>query len=308
MRGLAERTKELIDLANQILAEDHPQTLRQLHYRIFSAAAVEYENDMSSYRRLCRILARATRAYRAWELDGEVGEPPEYSVPWQWIMDEMRKPERVSVWVDASKYAEAVSRSYRRDNWQDQPEYIELWGEKATVLGAMRPIVHKWGIVLRVCRGFGSAAMENQVGQLFEGINKPITVLYVGDHDPSGRMIETDMHRRVQIAAGVEFAIRRVAIHRKDIQEFKLPPQRIKESTHDTEGFRKQFGDKTVELEALPSRELKMRVERAITDHIDFERWDQQVMVQDYECQRIREFGDFVKNLPQVTPRLEAGS
>jgi hypothetical protein len=32
MRGLSEKTTELISVARQLLAEFHPMTLRQLHY------------------------------------------------------------------------------------------------------------------------------------------------------------------------------------------------------------------------------------------------------------------------------------
>ena len=92
--------------------------------------------------------------------------------------------------------------------------------------------------MLRVCRGFGSAGMEDQVGRLFEGIDKPITVFYVGDHDASGVLIEKDMHRRVQTASGVEFEMIRLAIHVEDIAKFNLPPQQIKENDVRAPAFR----------------------------------------------------------------------
>ncbi len=36
MRGLSNNTKKLIEYANRLLKADNPQTLRQLHYAIFS--------------------------------------------------------------------------------------------------------------------------------------------------------------------------------------------------------------------------------------------------------------------------------
>jgi len=36
MRGLNKNTKELIEHAYRLLEVDHPQTLRQLHYAMFS--------------------------------------------------------------------------------------------------------------------------------------------------------------------------------------------------------------------------------------------------------------------------------
>jgi hypothetical protein len=47
MRGLSARTLELIAFAHQLLADLHPMTLRQLHYTIFSAAKIVYDNTMA---------------------------------------------------------------------------------------------------------------------------------------------------------------------------------------------------------------------------------------------------------------------
>lgn len=148
----------------------------------------------------------------------------------------------VSVWDNAAEYIDCVRESYRRDSWQDQPYHCELWGEKATVLGSMRPIMQKYGITLRVCRGFGSAGMEDQVGRLFEGIEKPIVVFYIGDHDASGDLIGEDMHDRVETASGITFEMRRLAINPEDIKTFKLPPQQIKEKDVRAARFREKFG------------------------------------------------------------------
>ena len=180
-------------------------------------------------------------------------------IPSNWIVDELRQGERVNVFENTAEYIEVIGESYRRDCWQSQNCYVELWGEKATVLGSLRPIANKWGLMLRVCRGFGSAAMEDQIGRLFEGIGKPITVFYVGDHDASGVLIEQDMHRRVQAASGVDFDMVRLAIHGQDIARFRLPPQRIKDTDSRAAAFRKRFGENaaTVELEALSIQELK---------------------------------------------------
>ena len=234
--------------------------------------------------------------YRQWELCG-VGDPPTDSVRADWIVDELRRPEKVSVWADAAKYIDCVRESYRRDNWQDQPYHVELWGEKATVLGSMRPIMRKYGITLRVCRGFGSAGMEDQVGRLFEDIDKPIMVFYIGDHDASGDLIGEDMHRRVEIASGVSFEMKRLAIDAEDIHAFGLPPQKIKDKDVRAKRFRKKFGRhaKTVELEALPVAELKRRVEKAIEGLIDFKLWNRQVMVQNVELTSIADFAERMK-------------
>jgi hypothetical protein len=92
----------------------------------------------------------------------------------------------------------------------------------------MRPITERFGVMLRACRGFGSTGMESQIGSLFEGVDKPIAVFCLGDHDPSGHDIERDIHERAQRASGKEFEMVRLAIHSEDIKIYDLPPQRIK--------------------------------------------------------------------------------
>jgi hypothetical protein len=303
MRGLSASTLELVRYAHGLLQSDHPQTLRQLHYAIFSRSEIEYQNNQANYKRLSRATSVARRAYRAWELSTQgVGVPPVNAIPSDWMVDETRQPEMISVWQDAMAYVETVKRAYRRDNWQGQTNYCEVWSEKATILGSIRPIADRWGITLRVCHGFGSTGMEGQVGRLFECLDKQITVFFLGDHDPSGHIIERDIHHRVQTAAGLNFAMTRLAIHGVDIANFNLPPQTIKLTDSRAASFQKRFGTDaaTVELDALPAAELRLRVETAVATLVEKDLWDRQVAVQQLEINCIADFAERMKNLPQL--------
>src|SRR5215472_11537901 len=99
MRGLAEKTYELIAFARTLLAENHPMTLRQLHYAIFSAAKIEYDNTPKDYKRLSRATTVARRFYRTLQLAGRadsLGSPR--IIPPEWIVDETRETRVVNVW------------------------------------------------------------------------------------------------------------------------------------------------------------------------------------------------------------------
>jgi hypothetical protein len=306
MRGLSESSKRLIRYARQLLEVDHPQTLRQLHYAIFSRQEIDYANDKASYQRLSRATTIARRTRRAWELDGDSGSvETANSIPPDWMLDESRAAETVNVWADAAAYIETVKRAYRRDLWQDQASFCEVWSEKGTILGAIRPVADRWGITLRVCHGFGSTGMEQQIGAFFAEVQKPISVFFLGDHDPSGHVIEGDIHRRVETASGNQFAMERLAIHPADIKGFKLPPQKIKVTDSRAAGFRREFGSDaaTVELDALPAAELRQRVETAIKGLIDFATWDRQVAIQDVEFNCIADIAARMKTLPQLERR-----
>jgi len=45
-------------------------------------------------------------------------------IPSEWIVDETREGERVSLWTNKDEYIETVRNAYRRDNWQDQAELL----------------------------------------------------------------------------------------------------------------------------------------------------------------------------------------
>ena len=165
MRGRSQKTLELILFARSLLTKLHPMTLRQLHYAIFSAAMIAYDNTQADYKRLSRATTHARRLHRACELRGfPFPSMPKDTIPHDWIIDELREAERVNLWDNVASYMDSVKACYRRDNWQDQPNYCELWSEKATVLGSMRPITQELGVMLRACRGYGSTGMEGQIG------------------------------------------------------------------------------------------------------------------------------------------------
>jgi hypothetical protein len=310
MRGLSRSTVELITYARRLLAESNPMTLRQLHYAIFSRREIPYENDQAAYKRLSRATTAARRNYRRCELDakayGHESFEARNAINPKWMVDQTRAPKTVSCWHDVGEYVDAVKRSYRRDNWERQPYYVEVWSEKATILGSIRPVTERWGVTTRVLHGFGSAGMEHDAGQLFEhrDSEKLIAVFFLGDHDPSGRVIEQDIHRRVE-AAGVPFELTRLAIHAEDIAAFNLPPQKIKATDSRAAGFRRAYGDEaaTVELDALPPDELRRRIDVAIGRLVDHEQWSRDLAVQELEYSTI---ADIVGRVKAAMPEASA--
>ena len=115
-----------------------------------------------------------------------------------------------------------------------------------------------------------------------------MTVFYLGDHDPSGRQIETDLGERIR-GYGARFTITRLAIHAADIAKFKLPPLRVKQSDPRSAGFLRRYSNKCVELDALPPTELRRRIEEAVMAMLDSELWDRAVKVEKAELASIQE-------------------
>src|SRR5512141_756086 len=95
----------------------------------------------------------------------------------------------------------AVSRSYRRDFWNQQPKRVEVWSEKGTVRGVLQPVLDHYGVGFRVMHGFSGATSVYDIAQ--DGDGRELVALYVGDFDPSGMfMSEDDLPKRIQKYGG----------------------------------------------------------------------------------------------------------
>jgi hypothetical protein len=196
-------------------------------------------------------------------------------MPWDWIVDETREAERVNVWQDPASYVETVRRSYRRDRWLDQPEWIEIWSEKGTVRGTLAPVLHEYGVTFRVMHGYGSATALHAAARETCRTEKLLTILYVGDWDPSGlHMSEVDLTRRL-VRYGGNVHVVRLALTKSDTRS-GLPSFEVETKRHDPRyrWFRDHYGSRCWELDALSPVVLRHRVEEAITDHLDEEAWN----------------------------------
>jgi hypothetical protein len=180
-RGEWRSTTDLVTAAIAILDAESPMTIRQLFYRLVSAGSIE--NDRSSYQRVSRMMTTARD-------DGRCD--PTY------IVDRSRPEYSPSVWEDSSAYAEVIKSSYRKDYWATQPNHVEIWVEKDAIIGSIEGVTNELGVTIHVWRGFASTTKTHEIAQRFAKIKKPIVVFYLGDHDPSGRVIESDVRSRVQ--------------------------------------------------------------------------------------------------------------
>lgn len=245
-------------------------TLRQLFYRLVSAAIVN--NARSDYQKLSRIMSRAR----------ERGE-----IPFEWIVDRSRPEIIPNVFDDPSQYLRAMAHSYSRDFWQDQPAYVEIWTEKDSLTGSIEEVTLDLGVPVRVGRGFVSVTRAHEIAERFQGISKPITVFYLGDHDPSGRNIETEIRDRVRSYGSGPFHMRRIPIHAGDIAKFHLPPLRVKAADSRAASFRAKYGNECVEVDALPPTELRKRITDAVEALMDMDKWNRALAVEQAEQKSI---------------------
>ena len=206
-------------------------------------------------------------------------------IPWAWIVDETRAPERISAWENPAEYVEVVKRAYRRDRWTDQPDWIEVWSEKGTIRGTLAPVLQDYGVTFRVMHGYGSATAIKQVADESFFARKTLTVLYVGDWDPSGlHMSEVDLPRRldeyggdvklVRLARTVDDCYRRPdPLDDHDDDAFPWFSVATKRRDSRYQWYRERFGSQCWELDALSPVVLRHRVAAAIDGVLDHDAW-----------------------------------
>jgi hypothetical protein len=275
-RGRSQRSLDIIKAMHKIAETAQPITGRGVGYKLFSLNLIPSmsRNDMQGVYRLLK----------------EARE--EGIIPWEWIVDESRNLEQVATWDDPAQYMRAVARSYRRDFWQQQPERIVVWSEKGTVRGVLQPILDDYGVGFRVLHGFGSATIVNDVSQDDDG--RPLTILYIGDFDPSGLwMSERDIPERVERYGGDHITVTRIALLRADCTLLgRRPAFDVKEKIKDPRApwFRKTYGQLCWELDAMDPNDLRSRVEEEINDHIEPVAWERCRVVDVAERESMQSF------------------
>jgi hypothetical protein len=275
-RGRSQRSLDLIEAMQEIAEEGQPITGRGVGYKLFSLNLIPSmgRNDM-------QVVYRLLKESRE---DG--------TIPWEWIVDETRELEQVATWDNPAQYMRACARDYRRDFWQQQPERVEVWSEKGTVGGVLQPVLDEYGVGFRVMHGFGSATIINDVSQADD--SHPLTILYIGDYDPSGLwMSERDIPERLERYGGNHITVDRIALLRVDCTWLgRRPAFNVREKNKDPRApwVRQTYGQLCWELDAMDPNDLRTRVEDEITNHIEPVAWQRCRIVDAAERESMRSF------------------
>ena len=153
-------------------------------------------------------------------------------IPWEWIEDRLRRPRLVNMWADLSDFAETARRSYRRDVWETQPDYVEVWLEKDALSGIFEDVLRSYGVTLNVGRGFdGWDSIRNAAARYYgrHEDGRDVTVLYFGDFDPSGEDMVRSLRERLGWFGYCPEVVK-CALTKEDIRRYRLPPDFAKKT------------------------------------------------------------------------------
>jgi hypothetical protein len=297
-KRFSAETLEAIRTANQILEEYEAQgydlTLRQLFYQHVARGLIP--NTERSYKRLGSIVNDA-------RLAGEID--------WNHIVDRTRNVRSTQHWRDPADIVAATARSYKVDLWEAQGDYVEVWIEKDALVGVIQGVSRELDVPYFSCRGYTSqsemwAAGQRLLEQALKG--KRITILHLGDHDPSGIDMTRDITDRLSLFLASDYAygrasedpdwdtysgenqnlslqqwarealdrftVDRIALNMDQVRQYNPPPNPAKVSDSRAAGYIRDYGHESWELDALPPDVLSGLVRTNVEALIDTDVWD----------------------------------
>jgi len=251
--AMQRKTLEIIYQAREILEAGHPMTVRQVFYQLVSKQVIE--NNKGRYNAVSRALVNARR---------------QDIIPWEWIEDRLRRPRIVGMWKGLPAFAETCRKAYRLDVWETQPDYFEVWLEKDALSGIFEDELNPYGVTLNVGRGFDGWDSIRNAAERYKICEKPITVLYFGDFDPSGEDMVRSLKERLD-DRGSRPDLIKCALTLDDIQLYNLPIDFTKKTDTRSRKHIEKYGDISVELDALPVDVLRARLVEEVRARMDLD-------------------------------------
>jgi hypothetical protein len=240
------RTKARVQqLERQIIDEledDHPQSVRHVFYRMTNPRLPEpVEKTPAGYNQVQQRLTKMRRAG---------------AVPYGWITDATRRGYHVNTFNGAADFIARMHGLYRSDLWASADHFVEVWCESRSIAGVIEDDCRELAVSLYPCGGFASISLvysaAEQINDTHDG--KPVEVVYVGDYDDDGVLIDQTLERelREHLDPAIALTFHRIAITLEQIAEYDLPTKPRKAGDR-----RAQQVEATVEAEAMPAHILR---------------------------------------------------
>lgn len=254
--NISDKVLLRIEQANLILDEYMEQgyklTLRQLYYQLVARDLLP--NKVQEYKKLSSTM-----------VDARMGGLTD----WDAIEDRLRVPQVPYYVEDVAHALSDTEAQYRLDRQIGQLHRLEIWTEKDAVSNILKRVTHYYQIRLMVNRGYSScSAMRNAALRLAHD-GRPVVILYVGDHDPSGLDMVRDIQERLEAFELEAFVVNHIALTREQIIEFNPPPNPAKITDPRAGAYISEHGSSSWELDALKPEQLYNIVGEAVEELLD---------------------------------------
>ena len=239
-----------------VLQEDHPMTVRQVFYQLVVRDVIDKTEE--------QYQGTVIRLLTEMRMDG--------TVPFAWIVDESRPRTGTRTFNSIADAARDTAKFYRRSALKEAEDYIEIWSEKQALSGIIWDEASTYDVPVLVSKGMPSLTQMYGTACLVHRAAKAGKATYIyqfGDHDPSGVLIPETLKRRLkQFCSDLRCPaphVIRVSLTAEQISEFNLPTRPTKRVGN---RHANKFEGDSVELDALPSAELRRLVRASIEEHI----------------------------------------
>lgn len=318
-------TRARIAQAASIIAEYGGQklTARQVYYQFVARDLIP--NTPRSYQNLTSMLTDARYAgLISWDSIEDRGREPDVPSSWdsidelvdaavnQWRSPRWRdQPKYIELWVEKQALAGVLAPIARRN-------HVTLMVNKGySSASAMKAsadrMLEACGVTVEVqcdncasdfdyrddngkCKycdektnpAFRYNKVDAEEREEVEDVEKEIVVLYLGDHDPSGKDMVRDIRDRLTEFGVPNLKVDAIALTTAQVRRFNPPPNPAKLTDSRAQAYIAEFGNQSWELDALPPRELNRIVEQAITRNVDRELMAAAIAREDVDRERVR--------------------
>lgn len=241
-RRSRERVEQLDAQIIAVLSEDHPQSVRHVFYRMTDPRLPEpVEKSDRGYR---HVQDRCVKLRRAGE------------IPYHWIADMSRRGYFTNTYQGAADFLRRMRGLYRADLWRDAEYRCEVWVESRSIASVLMAECKELAVDLFPCGGFSSLSFIHEAAEQNNRLDddRPLVIIYVGDYDPAGVLIDQSLERemRQHLRPDIELTFDRLAINERQIETFNLPTKPRKAGDR-----RSLHIAETVEAEAMPAHILR---------------------------------------------------
>lgn len=186
-------------------------------------------------------------------------------LPYDWLADNTRWQRKPRSFNGVEEALEDTARFYRKNLWADANCYVEVWLEKDALSGVIMPVTARYDVPLMVARGYASLSFLHTAAEFIRDLDVPTYIYHLGDYDPSGVNAGEKIEQTLrEMAPHSDIKFERIAVEPYQIEEWNLPTRPTKSS----DSRSKNFGEISVELDAIDPDTLRGIVEAALEEHL----------------------------------------
>lgn len=142
---------------------------------------------------------------------------------------------------------------------------IEIWVEKDSIRNFIGKLASKYRLSIQVLRGFASLSMYRKA--LNRARRRQVgLVLYLGDFDPSGLLIEKVAEEEMDHRLTISFV--RLAITMEQIKRLRPPSRPVNLKDSRAKDYIEKYGDRCWEVEAIRPRTLYRLIKKGLEENV----------------------------------------